>query len=131
MHSELSPCPFCDDAGNDGMKEAVTTIHENHHSPTMDGKVREPISVDIKHWCSNRGLPRLLISITGKTREEAISLWNTRATKRESLSLSLKETAFIVDSLRQGIDIKSDWEVRLCGKLNDHARALFKIEDGG
>lgn len=67
----LEPCPFC--------KEGETQIQENRHSPTMSGGIKEPISVDIIHWCKGDGLPRRRVNITGRTMQEAIAAWNTRA----------------------------------------------------
>lgn len=72
---ELLPCPFC--------PKGETRIKENHHSPTMSGGIKEPISVDIHHWCEGEGLPRRSVTITGRTRAEAIAHYNTRAPKAE------------------------------------------------
>jgi hypothetical protein len=68
---ELLPCPFCE-AGE-------TLAHENHYSPTMSGGIKEPISVEIRHWCSQQSLPRLRIEVTGRDKAQAIAAWNTRA----------------------------------------------------
>lgn len=70
MTTGLKPCPFCKDGENN--------IRENYHNPTMSGGIKEPISVDITHWCKGDGLPRRRIIITGRTRQEAIEAWNSR-----------------------------------------------------
>jgi hypothetical protein len=67
----LASCPFCGTGGQ-------TKIHENHLSPTMSGGEREPISVDVTHWCMGEGLPRTIIKITGRGRQSAINAWNKR-----------------------------------------------------
>lgn len=71
----LKPCPFC------GAGETI--IHENHHSGiTMEQTNREPISVEVKHWCEKiGGEVRNLTVKVGRDRQSAINAWNTRAAR--------------------------------------------------
>lgn len=68
---ELLPCPFC------GAGE--TRFHENHFDPTPSGREREPISVEVRHWCEPMaGVVRTHIVQVGRDRESAIAAWNRR-----------------------------------------------------
>jgi len=98
----LTRCPFC------GELDEIN-IRENHSTPSMN-RTQTVISCDINHWCAREGLPRLSIRVTGRSREEAIAAWNTRAqshTDIESLKREFDERFIYdpydcVDSARQG-----------------------------
>jgi len=68
--SELPPCPFC------GAGE--TKIRETTH---WTGRSNTVISVHVVHWCPRvEGQPQSIINLAGKTREDAIRAWQSRAT---------------------------------------------------
>lgn len=68
MTEELLPCPFC------GSGE--TRFDENNHWTGMKSVLT---SVEIIHWCpSEHVINRRTIVVKGKTREQAIELWNRR-----------------------------------------------------
>jgi len=66
---ELKPCPFCG-AG-------TSQIRENTYWTGMRNIVQ---SVSVMHWCVRpQGHQQNIITIYGKTREEAIEAWNKGA----------------------------------------------------
>lgn len=68
MSEELKPCPFCGKGEN--------RIDTNTHWTGMQNLV---LSVEVKHWCTREdGQPSSILILKGKTREDAISKWNTR-----------------------------------------------------
>lgn len=65
---ELLPCPFC------GAGE-----HRLDVQTYWTGMRSLPISYSLRHWCSKpEGILNDYREIRGKTREAAISKWNTR-----------------------------------------------------
>ncbi len=72
MESKLLPCPFCI-AGE-------TIIYENKGVWGGMSDSREPISVEVQHWCEAfEGMTSRRLSFVGRDKEAAIKRWNTRA----------------------------------------------------
>ena len=67
--SELMSCPFCGGEGH-GIQ-----VRENKFWTGMRYAVT---SVTIIHWCKQDDGPSSSIQIKARTREEAVSRWNTR-----------------------------------------------------
>lgn len=69
---DLKPCPFC--------ASGITDIDVTRLQPTMSGS-GATISARIRHWCKTDESRRLqtFIDVGGRTEEETIRLWNTRA----------------------------------------------------
>ena len=66
---ELADCPFC--GGGE---------HRVDEKTYWTGMRSELLNVTVRHWCERiEGQPQSLIQITRKTRNEAITAWNTRA----------------------------------------------------
>ena len=66
---ELADCPFC--GGGEHCVDEKTY---------WTGMRSELLNVTVRHWCERiEGQPQSLIQITRKTRNEAITAWNTRA----------------------------------------------------
>lgn len=62
---DIKPCPFC--GGHE------VEIRERNSSTGV-------FSVSVLHWCKDGGKPVLKpIECMGRTREEAVRLWNRRA----------------------------------------------------
>lgn len=65
MTDDMKPCPFC--GGHE------TEIRERNSTTGV-------FSVSVMHWCNEDGRQsRKPIERMGRTREEAIRLWNKRA----------------------------------------------------
>ena len=66
--NKLKPCPFC--GGNE------LDFRDNTYWTGMRSAL---ISVDLTHRCvSMVGMPRQSVSITAKTKQECIEIWNIR-----------------------------------------------------
>ena len=72
--ANLAPCPFCGNA-----KGSDTRIRENKYWTGLRFSI---ISIEIGHFCPADGLPRTMISVTGKTIEQATARYNIRHTTR-------------------------------------------------
>lgn len=65
MTEQIKPCPFC--GGHE------VEIRERNSTSGV-------FSVSVMHWCNEGGKPALKpIERMGRTREEAVRLWNKRA----------------------------------------------------
>ncbi len=74
MSEELKPCPFCGAGAFD--------IREHRHAPTMDGRPRDPISVELLHWCqASPGVIAAVIHFRARDRASVVAAWNRRETK--------------------------------------------------
>jgi hypothetical protein len=71
MRAALLPCPFC------GAGE--TAIHVNQGTWT-GMRYGEPVSVEVRHWCSQEpGQPSRGLVRVGRDEAAAIAAWNRRA----------------------------------------------------
>lgn len=66
----LLPCPFCGGG--------ITEFHDNGRVWT-GMKYGDPISVSVRHWCSEAPGPSRLIERIGRSKEQAIEQWNMRS----------------------------------------------------
>lgn len=66
--AELLPCPFCG--------ESECRIDENNY---WTGQRNQLISVEIIHWCNKGTIDGAVLKIKGRTHEDAVNRWNTRA----------------------------------------------------
>lgn len=108
-HDDLLPCPFCNEI------EEIRVV-ENTTSPVMN---RPPnvISCDITHWCKQEGLPRRLIKITGRSKAEAITAWNTRTDERAMNEMPLQIWAGYDEGFKQWYKDHDDSELFLDEKM--------------
>jgi formate dehydrogenase maturation protein FdhE len=71
----LKTCPFCGETGEMTVVENGRMWQGTKYSP--------PVSVSVRHWCPDTGGIRArMIERVGKTKEDAIKAWNTRAMQR-------------------------------------------------
>lgn len=67
---KLLPCPFCGGG--------ISHFQENGRIWTGT-RYGDPVSVSVQHWCDTAGgIHSRMIEKAGKTKADAIALWNTR-----------------------------------------------------
>lgn len=88
----LKPCPFCDGG--------ETRFDEKTY---WTGQRSETLSWELRHWCNGSGLDSAMITVRGKTKEEVINRWNTRAYeagKADANTLPELPEGWLYDELR-------------------------------
>lgn len=72
MPDNIKPCPFCGGGAE---------MRENNGSTVYMGKINDPISVEVLHWCEPMagGLGRRSVIFAGRDHASAIAMWNRRA----------------------------------------------------
>ena len=69
MSEAMQPCPWCGHGGE-------TRFDENTHWTGMRSAL---LSVELLHWCEgDGGMPRTIVTVRAKTKDEAIAAWNRR-----------------------------------------------------
>lgn len=85
LNKGLEKCPFC--------AAGETIIHENKGVWLGTKGYAEALSFEVQHWCEQfGGMSSRILSFVGKTKEDAIARWNTRAVtaREEKLIAALK-----------------------------------------
>ena len=112
--TELLPCPFC--------KAGETIIDEQTYWAGMRSQI---ISASVRHWCPKNPL-QSYIEIKAKTKEEAVALWNTRATPQPIEVEKLKREVYAQEFVRH---CECDSDLISCAI--DHLAAHYNITKKG
>jgi len=100
---ELRECPFC--GGSEFRIDDSGKVWTGQ-------KYTDPTTYTVRHWCERKqGQPETVLSVRGKTRQDATDAWNTRTSDARIAALEAELTAERekVARLVEACDGLEDW----------------------